>query len=205
LIQDIRLEAKERLGLAEKSERRLRDDPHKFWKQVEEAGLLRKALALYDRIAAEWEEYRHLRRETKAVFAERIEREGRQAEVEQVRRKLLASHMTQREVHAELVNRFQPLDGTETRPWETPDPWEGGRLFRRSDDEMAALAKEDPDSYGAEEVERSIAEARLAWARIRQDERDALANARRRARKIKRIRAPRPQTPPQGTEAAPVG
>src|SRR6266702_2713099 len=98
-----------------------------FWARVEGAGLLSKALALFDQIDAEYAGWRHTRRETKKAFAERIEREGRQAKVERARKKLLASGLPEREVQAALVTRFQPLDGSETRVWPTPDPWKEGR------------------------------------------------------------------------------
>src|SRR5262245_61836488 len=106
-----------------------------FWARLEQAGLLVKALELYDELAEDRGEWVHRPRETKKAFAERIEREGRQADVERVRSKLLAEGRTLREIHTYLVNRFQPLDGSRTRPWETPDPWEAGRLFRKKEDQ----------------------------------------------------------------------
>src|SRR5262249_27716556 len=57
----------------------------KFWARMERAGLLEEALMLYDQIAEINSEWVHTPRETKKMFAERIEREGRQAEVEEKR------------------------------------------------------------------------------------------------------------------------
>src|SRR5438874_219289 len=68
-----------------------------FWARVEKAGLLQEALALYDKKVAELATRRHLQRETKQQFAQRVEREGRQEEVEPVRAELLASGLTQRD------------------------------------------------------------------------------------------------------------
>jgi hypothetical protein len=181
------------------------ETPDEFWSRVEGAGLLRRALAIYDRIAARNEAWKHVPRETKAKFAERIEREGRRAEVEAVRAKLVASHMTQREIHAELVNRFQPVDGLQTRPWETPNPWECGRLLLRRADEEDLLVKEQGEDYDPAGTEQYEAENRLDQARHRRREAIALAEARRRAREFRRIRAPRKHKPPQTKEAAQVG
>src|SRR5262249_19406011 len=102
------------------------ESPAEFWSRAEQAGLLQGALTLYDQIAAG---RRHTRRETKNQFDQRMEREGRHAEAERARAELLASGLTNRETQVELVNRFQPRDGTKTRAWETPDPWQQGRLF----------------------------------------------------------------------------
>src|SRR5262245_29229013 len=102
-----------------------------LWARVEGAGQLVEAIALYDKIVADWAEWEHTRRETKKEFVERIEREGRREEVDRLRAKLLASGLTEREMQKELVERFQPLDGSETRVWPTPDPWANGRLFLR--------------------------------------------------------------------------
>src|SRR5262245_40143859 len=104
------------------------ETPTEFWSRVERAGLLHKALALYDEIEAG---RRHTRRETKMEFEQRIEREGRRAKVERVRAELLLSGLTQRETQGELVKRFQAKDGAKTRAWETPDPWQQGRLFKK--------------------------------------------------------------------------
>jgi hypothetical protein len=122
-------------GRVEEQLRRLRDrkgvdeTPADFWARAERVGLLLEALALYDQIAAG---RKQSRRETKKQFGQRIEREGRHAELERARAELLASGLTNRETQAELVNRFQPRDGTKTRAWETPDPWRQGRLCRGS-------------------------------------------------------------------------
>jgi hypothetical protein len=58
------------------------ETPAEFWSRVERAGLLQKALALYDEIAAA---RRQIRRETKKQFDQRVQRERRHAEVERAR------------------------------------------------------------------------------------------------------------------------
>jgi hypothetical protein len=68
-----------------------------------------------------------IQRERKKDFWSRIGREGRNEKVEKLHAELLASGMTQREAQAELVERFQSLDGSRTRAWDTPDSWECGR------------------------------------------------------------------------------
>src|SRR5262249_34537254 len=161
------------------------ETPAEFWSRVERAGLLIKALALYDEIAAEYAEWRHTRRETKKQFDQRIEREGRQAEAERVRAKLLASGLTRREAQAELVERLQPQDGTNTRAWETPDPWEEGRLFKEETDQQQVLELATREEGEDEDKEAAKAKNRLFWAELRRDERQALADARRRARAMK--------------------
>src|SRR5260370_41985819 len=62
-----------------------------FWGRVEKAGLLVKALDLYDEFADQDVEWNHARRETKNDSAERTEREERQAEVESSRNERLAA------------------------------------------------------------------------------------------------------------------
>jgi hypothetical protein len=114
-----------------------------------------------------------------------MEREGRQAEAERLRAKLLASGLTRREAQVKLVERLQPFDGSTTRAWETPDPWEGGRLFRNKadQDERLNIVKRAEDEDYDEEFDE--AKNRIFWAELRRDERQALADARRRARDIK--------------------
>ena len=151
-----------------------------FWSRVEKAGLLVEALDLYD----EWADVRadcaKMPRETKQEFAQRIKREGRWKKAELIRKELLASGLSQREAQAELVHRMQPLDGREARAWKTPDPWEAGRLFRKKADQDLVL-RQAYEAHSDEEV----AEDRLNWARFRQRERQALLDARRRARDLK--------------------
>jgi hypothetical protein len=161
------------------------ESPEEFWSRVERAGLLIKTLTLYDEIAAEYAEWRHTRRETTKQFDQRMEREGRQAEAERLRAKLLASGLTQREAQIKLVERLQPLDGSKTRAWETPDPWESGRLFRKKadQDERLRIVKRVEDEDYDEEFDE--AKNRIFWAELRRDERQALAEGRRRARDIK--------------------
>jgi len=169
-----------------------------FWARIERAGLLEEALKLYDQIAESHAEWVQTPRETKKMFAERIEREGRQDEVEKVRQQLLEEGFSLREIHEKLINRFQPKDGSHTRPWETPNPWENGRLFRKKEAQEQLVAeiergKENdwcPKSRWRYEWEQMRQEKRLAssnakyrmdCAKWRQEERIALANARRRA------------------------
>src|SRR6266704_2473531 len=154
-----------------------------FWSRVEGAGLLLKALALYDELDAEYAAWKHTRRETKKAFAERIEREGRQAEAERVRAELMTSGLPERDVQEQLVARLQPLDGSETRVWPTPDPWAAGRLFRSKKDqeELQSLASdEDEDDEAVNDAER-----RIQCAQWRREERCALMAARRRALVLK--------------------
>src|SRR5262245_29080915 len=56
-----------------------------FWRRVEQAGKLVEAIALYDKLAAEYFAWISTPRETKKAFAERIEREGRRAEADRLR------------------------------------------------------------------------------------------------------------------------
>jgi hypothetical protein len=154
------------------------ESPTEFWARVERAGRLVEAIALYDEYAAEWAAWQHRPRETKQAFNKRVEREGRQAEVERIRAELLASGASQREAQEELVNRFQPLTGDRTRAWETPDPWKAGRLFRK---------KEDQDEWlenAGEDLEEDP-QWRVECARWRREERQALADARRQAEALK--------------------
>jgi hypothetical protein len=154
-----------------------------FWARVEKAGLLEVALSLYDQCVKDRAKWVHRPRETKKVFADRIEREGRQAEVEKARKKLLEEGYSLREAQNQLVSNFQPLDRKWTRPWETPDPWEAGRLFRKKEDHERLQAEADPDQR--ENAMRKAAEYRLSCAKWRRDERLALANARRRVREMR--------------------
>jgi hypothetical protein len=158
------------------------ETPAEFWVRAERAGLLHEALALYDKIAAA---RRHTRRETKKQFDQRIEREGRHAEVKRARAELLASGLTNRETQVELVNRFQPRDGTKTRAWETPDPWQQGRLFKKKKDQQNVLELIERDEDENEDDGMTEPENRLHWAERRRDERQALADARRRAWALK--------------------
>src|SRR5207253_2828289 len=94
-----------------------------------------------------------------------------------------------REAQEAIVERLQPLDGTRTRAWETPDPWDGGRVCRKKADQerLEALA-----AYGSPaSMEQSEARNRLRWARRRQEERRALSAARRRARELATASTPR--------------
>jgi hypothetical protein len=161
------------------------ETPTEFWARAERVGLLLEALARYDEIAAARLDWRHVRRETKKEFDRRTKREGRQAEVERARAQLLASGLTQRETQVKIVNRFQPRDGTKTRAWETPDPWRRGRLFKKKADQQQVLELIERDEDEDEDDGMTEAENRLHWAKRRRDERQALADARRRAWALK--------------------
>ena len=160
------------------------ETPAEFWSRVERAGLLHMALALYDEIAATRTQ---TRRETKKEFDQRIDREGRRGEVERARAEMLESGLSQRETQAELVKRFQPREGTKTRAWETPDPWQKGRLFKRKADQQNVMeltnGQENEDQENEDEdLEVAEAQNRRDWAERRRDERQALRNARLRAK-----------------------
>jgi hypothetical protein len=70
-------------------------------------------------------------RESKKQFWERIDREGRREEVEAMQEELLSEGDPKRLVQECLVELFQPIDGTRTRAWQTPDSWENGRCHWR--------------------------------------------------------------------------
>jgi hypothetical protein len=192
-IKQIRARVSEQLKLYPRSGTSDQEAATQFWGRVEREGKLCEALALFDELLAARMEYMHLPRETKQQFAARIEREGRHAEVERIRAELREIGLTEREVQKELVEQLQPLDGTVTRPWETPDPWQAGRLFRKKADQdrLVGFATMVSDRYEDEDeddfAERKHAEEeleRLRCARLRQEERRALAAARRRAHEI---------------------
>jgi hypothetical protein len=173
-----------------------------FWARLERAGLLEEALKLYDEIAESYAEWVHTPRETKKMFAERIEREGRQAEIEEQRQFYSELGYSLREIHEMLVDDFQPLDGSQTRPWTTPNPWENGRLFRKKEDQKrfaAEIEAYDKNDYCPKnrwryewnqmhQEKRRVstkAEWRVDCAKWRRDERIALANAHKRVRELR--------------------
>jgi hypothetical protein len=181
-IREIRLEVGKKIMAGPAKDRALgKVQPGDFWRRMEWDGRLVQVLALYDEIAQKRAAVKPVRRETKGMFAERIEREGRQTEVEKARSELLASGLSNREVQRELVNRFQPLEHMETRAWETPDPWAQGRLFHKNADFNRLLSEARPR---LEDPSANKAYWRIRYAEIRREERSALANARRRARKL---------------------
>ena len=151
-----------------------------FWARVEKAGLLIEAVELYDELAAERQ---GMRRERKHEFEARVEREGRREEAERLRAELVATGMSQREVQEELVERMQPLDGTRTRPWSTPDPWQAGRLFRSKKDQEELRVQAGGHDQAAQKAEEAV--MRIAFAKWRQEERQALRAARRRAYELR--------------------
>jgi hypothetical protein len=182
-IEELRKEVVERLKLPPGPLAQYEDErPTSFWERVEELGLLVQALEVYDQLAADAAEERGLKRETKKEFQARMECEGRLEEAERLRAELVASGLSQREVQEELVERLQPLDGARTRPWSTPDPWECGRLFRKKafQIEMRSMAADDDEPSDAE-----LARFEIEQARWRQEERQALRAARRRAYQFK--------------------
>jgi hypothetical protein len=177
-IRLIREDVKEQLNLSPASEKDEDEEtPFAFWQRVKKAGLLSEALTLFDEISAAYAAAVPIRRETRAQFAERIEREGRKAEVARMRAKLLASGYSEREAQVKLVDRFQPLDGSETQAWATPDPWEKGRLFQKKADHERLLAESKTKKELVEYKQRE-AERRIQFAEMRQRERSALAYAR---------------------------
>jgi hypothetical protein len=95
----------------------------------------------------------------------------------------MTSGLPEREVQAELVARMQPLDGTETRAWPTPDPWSDDRLFRskRDQEEWQSLAN------AKEAKDKAVIDAdwRIYCAGWRREQRRALMTARRRALALK--------------------
>jgi hypothetical protein len=111
-----------------------------------------------------------------------------------VRARLVASGLSQRETQAELVERFQPLDGSTTRAWETPDPWQQGRLFKKKADQQQVWERMACDQDEDEEETVTEAENRWSWAERRREERQALADARRRAGALP-LQMPKPSTP----------
>ena len=90
--------------------------------------------------------------------------------------------LSQREIQEELVLHLQPMDGTKTRAWVTPDPWECGRMFRTKErqNELLDLVV---DWDHKDEVE--WAQSKIERARRRQEERQALRAARRRAYELR--------------------
>jgi hypothetical protein len=149
---------------------------------------LEEAIASYDDFVEMRAELADVPRETRAIFWARVDREGRKPQAEQMQEKLLASGKTRRQTQKELVEQFQPLDGTETRPWETPDPWEAGRLFRSKEVQEQILADNDEDDDGMyESPAQKAASWRLECARWRSAERKALAAARQMASELRRL------------------
>jgi|GEM_PF-6827120 len=65
-----------------------------------------------------------VKRESQSQFWERVSREGRQTDAESRRHALTAEGRAPREVRRHLVAEFQPLDGSRTVAYETPNRWE---------------------------------------------------------------------------------
>ncbi len=82
-------------------------------------------------------------RESKKAFWSRVEREGRRDEVEAALKKLLESGAAKRQAQIQLVIHFQPLDGTKTAAWSTPDPWRSGRTYWRTPSPSLDEQKDD--------------------------------------------------------------
>jgi hypothetical protein len=185
-IREIRTEVQTRLQISAFVSRREQreESPNEFWERLESAGVLAKALALYDQILAERRAWARVPREKKHEFSLRIEREGRQAEAECLRTELLASGMSQRECQMAMVERLQPLDGRKTRAWETPDPWVAGRLFRSKEEQDRLQAMAQRNRGVRRDPAEDEAERRVLGASTRLYERQALAVARKRARAL---------------------
>jgi hypothetical protein len=87
---------------------------------------------------------------------------------------------------------LQPLDGSATRAWQTPNPWNEGRFCQKKVDQEKLLSLNGkPPSK--EEMERT----RLKWAQHRLEERRALVAAHAEAGK------PAPPKITNGTNSAP--
>jgi len=69
------------------------------------------------------------RRESKRDFWARMEREGRTEEARAAESEMLAKGMYCSSMQVQLVRNFQPLDGSATRAWTTPNSWEHGRQY----------------------------------------------------------------------------
>ncbi|HEY1859200.1 MAG TPA: hypothetical protein VGG61_02540 [Gemmataceae bacterium] len=83
-----------------------------------------------------------VRRESGKQFWDRVEREGRRAQAETVRDRTLAEGHSERQIQAWLVEKFQPLDGSRTRAWPTPNSWEHGREARNRPDKQEQLERD---------------------------------------------------------------
>jgi hypothetical protein len=81
-------------------------------------------------------------RESKRAFWERMDREGRRAEAEEVLAGLLGPGVSKRQAQAQLVERFQPLSGERTCSWSTPDSWRLGRWQHRRPRDLEAESDE---------------------------------------------------------------
>jgi hypothetical protein len=200
-ILDVRREVERRLGLP--APKVADGDAWDFWNRVNHAGLLLKALDLFDQIAEGWEYWRHVQRETRKEFWQRIDREGRRAEAERALNKLLTAGVSRRKAQEELVEQFQPVDGGETQAWRTPDPWANGRLFRSGADQAATLALANGEDE--DDIRLRRARERVQWARLRRTESEALAAWREEARKLTaaaaNATASAASTPPASTVA----
>src|SRR5437016_12854276 len=71
------------------------------------------------------------KRESKGQFWQRVQQEGRLAKAQQAEAALLHGGLSRRIVQFLLVANFQPVDGTPTRAWPTPDSWKCGRRYAR--------------------------------------------------------------------------
>jgi len=64
------------------------------------------------------------KRESRKQFLARVEKEGRHQEAETFYDGLIASGVSARESRRRAVETFQPIDGSRTAAWETPNRWE---------------------------------------------------------------------------------
>src|SRR5262249_41218637 len=97
-----------------------------------------------------------------------------------------------------VASRPIAADGSATEAWQTPDPWEAGRLFRKRADQVVLLARANRYEGEEDDDDEEDTEGDKVWwggggvecAGRRRDERVALAAARRRAQAL---RAPAPK------------
>jgi hypothetical protein len=154
--------------------------PTAFWSRMERAGVLPEAIGLYDQLAVEQRSRSQTRRETKLEFDQRIKNEGREGEAERLRGDLAAQGLSGRELQDRLVEALQPVSGDATRAWQTPNPWNAGRLFRKKADQDRLLALK-----GSLPTKEDLDRNRLRCAQHRLAERQALLAARQRVQALK--------------------
>jgi hypothetical protein len=97
-------------------------------------------------------------REAKEAFWARMDHEGRRKEAEALRDEKLAAGCNKRETQACLVSAFQPLDGSRTRAWPTPNSWDCKRIYwkkppREPDKQLDEDIVWVMDNYGAKKPE----------------------------------------------------
>jgi hypothetical protein len=112
------------------------------------------------------------RRERKQEFWSRVEQEGRREPAEAAGKALVASGLTSRQVQDNLVVRFQPLDGSRTRAWPTPDSWQTGRNQWRKAPPTADEERDSAIIWAYRNRKTSLSQAptkqKKRWLRIAQ-------------------------------------